>query len=104
MPSAQRIVDHLAYFHDASRVGPELTVDADAENDVFVLEPRGVFRTARFGVVGRGNAIAGFSGLVIGAVVDQDAAPRDVPPVDIACDEDFVPAGDERCEYGALES
>ena len=102
VPAAQGVVDHLAHFHDAARIGPVLPIHPDPENDVPVLEPCRVFGAAHLGIVGGGNAVARLVRRVVRAVVDQHAAPGNVPPVDIAFDEDLVPAGHHGREYGAL--
>ena len=89
---AERVVHYLANFYDAARISTVRAVDADAEKDVVVLQPRGVFGTADLRIVGGGNAVAGNVGRVVGAVVDLHAAPGDVAPVDVAFDENFFPA------------
>ena len=89
---AERVVHYLANFYDAARISTVRAVDANAENDVVVLQLRGVFGTADLRIVGGGNAVAGNVGRVVGAVVDRHAAPGDVAPVDVAFDEKFFPA------------
>ena len=42
-----------------ARITAVRAVDADAENDVVVLQPRGVFGAADLRIVGGGNAVAG---------------------------------------------
>ena len=75
MPSAQGVIDHLANFHDTPWIGPIRTVHFDAEDDVVVLEPGGLFGGTDFGVIRRGNAIAGLVGGIIRTVIDQHTAP-----------------------------
>ena len=58
MPPPQRIVDHLANFHNAPRISPILAVYPDTKNDIAVFKPRRVFCTADFGIIRRGDAIA----------------------------------------------
>ena len=73
MSPAQCIVDHLAHFHNTSRISPILTVHPDTKNDVLILKPGRVFCTTHFGVVCCGNAIAPFICPVILAIIDKNA-------------------------------
>ena len=102
MASTQCVVHHLAHFHDAARVGTIFSIHLDPKDNRIVGKPCGVLRTADFGIVGGGNAVAGRIGCVKGAVINQNATPRHQTPVNVAFDKDALPARHKLGENRAL--
>ena len=80
--SAERVVDHLADFHDLAWVGTSLTVDDNTKDDSVVAEPGGLVSGLGLGVVGGRDAVARVVGGVERAIVDEHATPGHEPPVD----------------------
>ena len=80
--SAEGVVDHLAHFHNRTRVGTSFAVDDNAKYDRIVSRPSRFGSSQHRRVVDRWNAVAGIIGPVEGPIVDQDTAPGHDAPVE----------------------
>jgi hypothetical protein len=105
--AAERVVDHFVHLHHVLRIGAGLTVDGDAEDDRVVRVPAALAGRRDLGLVERRDAAAraGRALRCIGSVVDENAAPAHLPPVDVGgrIIEEGRPSGFDQQEEIALE-
>ena len=89
--ASQGIIDHFAHFHDATRISARLAIDFNAKYDVIIFQPFCILGTADFRIICRRNTITNFVGRIVLPVINQHSTPRDMTPIDITFDKDFVP-------------